>query len=402
MTRPRTVPGKTGELGEANALGGAAKGDDDTVPMLDLRRQQEAIQDRLLQAVIDVTRDANYLPCRWPMPFEERFAGYCGHSYCVGVGSGTAALQIALLASGIGAGDDVVTVPNSFFATTEAVLLVGARPVFADVDPRTHLISLDHLREVLTERTRAVLPVHLFGNVVDVEGIHRLLIALGRSDIVVIEDCAHAAGAWRGRRAVPLGGLGAFSFNPGKNIGAFGDAGAIVTSDAEVARQARLLRDHGRAEKNRHLLVGFNSRLSRINERVLDIKLDYLDEWNDRRRQVAGRYDRAFAALPALTPVQTEPTVRSSRHKYVVRTPRRDSLRAYLGDRRIAAAIHYPNLIPELEPLAQLGYGTEELPAAVRLSRQILSLPCHPELTDAEAQRVADTVSAFEADRGGG
>ncbi len=402
MTRPRTVPGKTGELGEASALKGAAKGDDDTVPMLDLRRQQEAIKDRLLQAVIDVVRDANYLPCRWPMPFEERFAGYCGHSYCVGVGSGTAALHIALLASGIGSGDEVVSVPNSFFATTEAILHVGARPVFADVDPRTHLISLDGLREVITERTRAVLPVHLFGNVVDVDGIYDLLDALGRSDIVVIEDCAHAAGAWRGGRSVPLGGIGAFSFNPGKNIGAFGDAGAIVTSDPELARQARLLRDHGRAQKNLHQLIGFNSRLSRINERVLDIKMDYLDEWNGRRRQVARRYEQAFVDLPALTPVQTGPTVGAAWHQYVVCTPNRDPLRAYLRDCGITTAIHYPSLIPDLEPLRRLGYRTEELPTAVSLNQQILSLPCHPELTDAEAQRVIDTVSAFETGRGGG
>jgi len=394
------MPGEAGEFGEASALTDAAKDDRYTVPMLDLRRQQGAIQDRLLQAVIDTVLDANYLPGSWPTAFEVRFAGYCGHAYCVGVGSGSAALHIALLALGVGSGDEVVTVPNSFFATTEAILHVGARPVFADVDPRTHVISMDGLREVITDGTRAVLPVHLFGNVADVEGIYDVLSDLGRSDIVVIEDCAHAAGAWRRGRSVPLGGIGAFSFNPGKNIGAFGDAGAIVTSDPELARQARLFRDHGRAQKNLHRLIGFNSRLSRLNERVLDIKLDYLDEWNDCRRQVACSYEQAFADLATLTPVQTEPTVRAAWHQYVVCTPNRDSLRAHLRDCGIATAIHYPNLIPDLEPLRRLGYGTKKLPTAVRLSRQILSLPCYPELSDTKVQRVINTVSAFEAGRG--
>jgi dTDP-4-amino-4,6-dideoxygalactose transaminase len=367
----------------------------DFIPMLDLARQEERIRERLDEAVSGVMTDAVYISSERVTPFEQKLARYCGTPHAVAVGSGTAALHLALLACGVGPGDEVVTVANSFFATTEVILLVGARPRFVDVDRETHLLALDDLPRVITERTRAVLPVHLYGNVADVAGISAVLERLGRQDVVVVEDCAHAMGARREDQSVPIGPIGAFSFNPGKNLGALGDGGAIATSDARVAESARLLRDHGRSDKNTHVIAGFNSRLSRINDRALAVKLDYLDEWNERRREIARRYDAALVGAPLIRPVARSPGCESAYYQYVVCTALRDRLRQHLRAWRIASGVHYPRLIPEQEPLKHLGHSLAELPRSRHLNRQILSLPCHPELSDAEADRVIESLGAF-------
>jgi dTDP-4-amino-4,6-dideoxygalactose transaminase len=365
--------------------------------MLDLARQQERIRGRLDEAVLGAMADAVYISTERVTPFEQKLARYCGTPHAVAVGSGTAALHLGLLACGVGPGDEVVTVPNSFFATTEVVLAVGARPRFVDVDSDTHLLALDDLPRVITERTRAVLPVHLYGNVADVAGIETVLERLGRQDVVIVEDCAHAMGARKEGQPVPMGTIGAFSFNPGKNLGGLGDGGAIATSDARIAEAARLLRDHGRSDKNTHVVAGFNSRLSRINDRVLAVKLDYLEEWNERRREIARRYDAALAGAPPIRPVRRSPGCEPAYYQYVACTPSRDRLRQHLHTWRIASAVHYPRLIPEQGPLKGLGHSLAELPRARHISRQILSLPCHPELSEAEADRVIESLGAFIA-----
>jgi dTDP-4-amino-4,6-dideoxygalactose transaminase len=365
--------------------------------MLDLARQEERIRGRLDEAVSEVMSDAIYVSSERVTPFEEKLARYCGTPHAVAVGSGTAALHLALLACGIGEGDEVVTVPNSFFATTEVILMVGASPRFVDVDRDTHLLALDDLPRVITERTRAVLPVHLYGNVADVAGIRAVLERLGRQDVVIVEDCAHAMGARKADQSVPMGTIGAFSFNPGKNLGALGDGGAIATSDARTAEAARLLRDHGRSDKNTHVIAGFNSRLSRINDRTLAVKLDYLNEWNERRREIARRYDAALAETPLIRAVRSSLACESAYYQYVVCTAFRDRVRQHLSAWRIASAVHYPRLIPEQEPLKRLGHSLAELPRSREVNRQILSLPCHPELSDAEADRVIESLGAFIA-----
>jgi dTDP-4-amino-4,6-dideoxygalactose transaminase len=384
------------------ALEGGAAQEAGFIPMLDLARQQERISGRLYDAVLGAMANAVYISPERTTPFEEKLARYCGTTHAVGVGSGTAALHLALAACGIGPGHEVVTVPNSFFASAEAIITVGASPRFVDVDRDTHLLALDDLPRAITENTRAVLPVHLYGNVVDVAGIRRVLDDLGHQDVKIIEDCAHAMGARQRGQPVPLGTVGACSFNPGKNIGALGDGGAIVTSDVEIAEKARLMRDHGRSEKNTHVIAGFNSRLSRINDRVLAVKIDYLDEWNARRREIAGKYDAALRSSSLITPLRTLRECESAYYQYVVSTGSRDRLRDHLRALGIASAVHYPRLIPEQEPLRRLGHSLDELPRARYLSPRILSLPCHPELSDSEVDRVVEALAAFLAAGEGG
>lgn len=361
------------------------------IPMLDLAKQQASLSPDLERCVQEVMLSTRYLPDKWPSAFESQLAAYCQRPFVVGVGSGSAALHLALLAAKVGPGDEVVTVPNSFFATTEAILVVGARPVFVDVDPATHLMDIARLEAVVGPRTKAVLPVHLFGNVVDVGAIESCLARCGRSDVIVIEDCAHAAGAALGQRPVPIGRIGAFSFNPGKNIGALGDAGAIVTSDEGLARQALLLRDHGRASKNEHLCAGFNSRLRCIDDTVLGLKLRHLDAWNEQRRQHAAVYDRAFAGT-SVRPIQSAPNVRNAMHQYVIRTPAREAVKAALSAAHIDSAVHYPRLIVDQPPLSFLDEQARALPVARELGSQMLSLPCFPELAEDDVHRIIDVV----------
>lgn len=365
------------------------------VPMLDLCRQQASIQSELDAVIGQVISHAHYISDGQLTSFEKKLAARCQCPHAVGVGSGTAALQLALLASGIGPGDDVITAPNSFFATAEAIMQTGARPVFADVDPSTHLITPQSVLEVLTDNVRAVVPVHLFGGVVDVTGIQQALLQAGRGDVKMIEDCAHAAVSSRSGLPVPIGRTGAFSFNPGKNIGALGDAGAVVTHDDEVAQTVRLLRDHGRFGKNEHLLVGFNFRLDRLNDEVLDLKMDYLDEWNARRQTHAAHYDAAFEGCDGIVPVSLDAGVVSARHQYVITCPARDQLRAHLQQHGISTGIHYPMLITDQKPLRNLNYDSAQTPVAARLNRELVSLPCYPELKSEEVDYVIEHTLAF-------
>jgi dTDP-4-amino-4,6-dideoxygalactose transaminase len=361
------------------------------VPILDLARQQATFGDGLIKLVSGVIATGQYLNTQWPTFFEAQFADYCGRPFAVGVGSGTAALQIALLSAGVGPGDEVITVPNSFFASTEAILLCGATPRFVDVDERTQLMSLSLAEQELTPQTKAILPVHLFGNVVDVMAIESMLVRRGRQDVVVIEDCAHAAGSSLLGRKVPLGSTGAFSFNPGKNIGALGDAGAIVTSSEPLAHTARALRDHGRASKTDHHMLGFNSRLRAIDDRVLSMKLGKLDEWNESRRRHASCYDKAFAST-TIQPVATTLGSLHARHQYVVCVAQRDRVRAALADRGVATAVHYPTLIVNQRPLSRFGWTSSQFPVATALNNRILSLPCFPELSPPEISWVINAI----------
>jgi dTDP-4-amino-4,6-dideoxygalactose transaminase len=361
------------------------------VPILDLPRQQATFGDDLINVVSDVITAGQYLNSQWPTLFESQFADYCGRPFAVGVGSGTSALQIALLSAGIGPGDEVITVPNSFFASTAAILLCGATPRFVDVDERTHLMSLPLVEQELTERTKAILPVHLFGNVVDVVAIEAMLARLGRQDIIVLEDCAHAVGASFLGQKVPLGTMGAFSFNPGKNLGALGDAGAIVTSSESWARAARALRDHGRASKTEHQVLGFNSRLRTIDDRVLALKLGKLDQWNESRRHHAGCYDTAFGDT-AIQPVATTPGSLHARHQYVICVAQRDRVQAAMAHYGVAAVVHYPKLIVDQPPLSRLGWTASQFPIAAKVNRAILSIPCFPELTAPEVSWVIGSI----------
>lgn len=321
--------------------------------------------------------------------FEARWADYCGTRHCVGVASGTAALELTLAALGVGPGDEVIVPASTFFATAAAVKTVGATPVFVDVDPATLLIMPDALRAALTPRTMAVIVVHLYGQPADMDAIGAVAANAG---IAVIEDAAQAHGArWRGRRAGGLGHAGCFSFYPGKNLGAFGDAGAVVTDDAQLADAIRSLANHGRTHGTHyvHERIGGNHRLDALQAGILSVKLPRLEAWNAARERAAGWYRTALRGLP-VEPIEIAVDASSSNHLFVVQVSQRTELRRMLADRGVATGIHYP--IPCHKQPA-LGCGAAlRLPVSERAAERVLSLPLHPHLSEAD---VAEVVGAL-------
>ncbi|MBI4704093.1 MAG: DegT/DnrJ/EryC1/StrS family aminotransferase [Deltaproteobacteria bacterium] len=332
----------------------------------------------LERAIARVLGRASFILGEEVEAFEQAFASSCGAAHCVGVGNGTDALTLALQAVGVGVGDEVITTPLTFIATAEAISAVGARPVFVDVRVDTLLLDPARIEAALTARTRAIVPVHLYGQIVDMDP----LLDLARSrGLAVVEDAAQAHGAvYRGRSAGSLGHVAAFSFYPGKNLGAYGDAGAVVTGDPDLARFVRQARDHGRTTKYEHEFVGRNSRLDGLQAAVLAVKLRHLPRWNERRRELAAAYDHALADVPALRPVARADYGLSACHLYVVRAARRDGLLASLRAAGIGAGVHYPVALHRQKAYASLGLGPGALPVAEAASREVLSLPLYPEL----------------------
>lgn len=365
------------------------------IPLVDLKAQYAAIRSEIRTAVDDVLDGARFIQGPAVAEFERKFAAFCGAGFAVGVGSGTDALTLALRALGVGAGDEVVTAANTFAATAEAVVAVGARPVFVDVDARHFNMTAEGLDAAVTPRTRAAVPVHLYGQPAPMAEI---MDVARRRSIKVVEDAAQAHGSeCGGRRVGSWGDAAAFSFYPAKNLGAFGDAGAVVTGDEEIAGAVRMLRDHGRTGKYRHERVGVNSRLDALQAAVLDVKLGHLEEWNRARRAVAAAYDAALDAAPGLTlPVET-PGARHVYHLYVVRTRRRDELRRYAAENGVGVGIHYPVPLHLQPAFRHLGYGPGRFPVAERLADSILSIPLYPEMQDAQVAQVVRTLTAFGA-----
>jgi dTDP-4-amino-4,6-dideoxygalactose transaminase len=321
--------------------------------------------------------------------FEQAWASYCDTGYAVGVANGTDALQLTLVALGIGPGDEVVVPANTFVASAEAVVLAGATPRFADVSPRTLLLTADDLEAAITPRTRAAFVVHLYGQMPDMDALRR---TAHRAGILLIEDAAQAQGAtWHGRRAGSIGQAGCFSFYPGKNLGAFGDAGAVVTNDADLAKRIRSLRDHGRVigSHYRHDLVGTNSRLDALQAVVLTAKLARLDAWNAARRSIAARYRAAFASGAARM-VEDEPGARGVYHLAVVRVPDRARVQQQLTALGIETGIHYP--IPCHQQVPYRRFASGPLPVSETASEEVLSLPMFPHLRDDQVARVSEAV----------
>ncbi len=366
------------------------------IPMLNLPRLQKKLEKPLLDALMEVYESAKYINAEETSQFEQKLMDYSKKGYAIGVGSCTDALYIALRAYGIGEGMEVITIPNSFYATTEAVLRCGAKPVMADIVHETQLMDLSLLPELINSRTKAIMPTHMYGNVVDVEKIHDILKNIGRTDIIIVEDCAHAFGSRLRGKLTPIGECGAFSFNPGKNCGAFSDAGAVITSNKEVAGNSKLIRDHGRSSKNTHECVGLNSRLTAINNAVLSVKIQYIDEWNARRREIAEYYSRELKVVSQVETLVCSDEVESAYHQYVILAENREELIAYLQKNGISTGIHYPVLIPHQPVFKALVDGEEpSIPVACSDIKRILSLPCYPELTDTEVKYIANKVKEF-------
>jgi len=359
------------------------------IPLVDLKAQYQAIKEEIDRAMRRVVESTAFIMGPEVSAFEEAFAAYCEAQYAVGVGSGTAALFLALKACGIGPGDEVITTPFTFMATAETISQAGARPVFVDIDPVTYNLNPELIEKVITPRTRAIIPVHLYGQPAEMDAIHEIAKAHG---LWVIEDAAQAHGArYKGRRAGSLGDIACFSFYPSKNLGAYGDGGAVVTNNPDLAARVRALRDHGRSSKYIHEELGWGLRLDALQAAILSAKLPHLDAWNAARRERAQRYTEWLADTEIVTPTAL-PHVEHVYHCYVVRTPRRDEVYQALRKRGIGVGIHYPIPLHRQPAYRDLGYGEGAFPVSERCSREVLSLPMYPELTEEQQREVVEAL----------
>ncbi len=358
------------------------------IPLVDLKAQYAAHRQAIDAAIARVLGHTGFIGGPEVRAFEEAFAAYQGTRRAVGVASGTAAIFLILRALGIRPGDEVITTPHTFIATVEPLIALGAWPVFVDIDPATYNLDPDQIEAAITPRTRAIMPVHLYGQMARMDAI---LDIARRHNLAVIEDAAQAHGAtYRGKRAGQWGVAAAFSFYPGKNLGAYGDAGAVCTDDDALADEIARLRDHGRASKYEHAVIGYGERLDALQAAILGAKLPYLDAWNAARRRIAAAYTAALRDLPGVIPPATLPGAEPVYHIYCIRVEaaRRDRILAALHERGIGAGIHYP-LPLHLQPALEfLGARRGDFPHAEAAARTILSLPIYPEMTEAQVERV--------------
>ena len=361
------------------------------VPFLDLKAHHVPLIEKFDRAIREVIESSAFAGGPFVETFEKEFAAFCGSSYAIGVGNGTDALWLTLLALGIGEGDEVITVPNTFIATAEAITYCKARPVFVDVDQDTFTMNPAELEKVLTDRTKAIIPVHLFGQPADMDPILEFARTHG---LFVIEDAAQAhGGEYKRRKAGTMGDAGCFSFYPGKNLGAFGEAGAVVTNDGELKEKIKVLRDHGQSRKYYHTMMGWNCRMDGIQAAVLSVKLRHLEEANLLRRKHALEYNRTFAGTEEVTTPCEASYARHVYHVYAIRVQERDEVRRRLQEKEIGCAVHYPIPIHLQEACQNLGYAMGAFPVSEKLTQEFLSLPMYPELTGEQIEYVADCVS---------
>lgn len=365
------------------------------IPPLDLTRQYETIRQEVEALVLEVMASGRYIGGSWVADFEQQFAAYIGTSECVACNSGTDALFLALRALDIGVGDEVITTPFTFFATAEAISMVGATPVFVDIQPETFNLDVERVAAAITDKTRAIVPVHLFGQPVDMT---RLMAVAESYHLAVIEDCAQSTGAmWDGKKLGRIGQIGCFSFFPTKNLGAFGDGGALTTNDPAIAAKIRVLKDHGATRRYYHEEVGVNSRLDSLQAAILQVKLRYLEGWNERRGAIAQRYHQLLAPLPGVIPPQeleggkgvwNQYTIRVSSDRCGSQSDYRDRVQNQLQQSGVASTVYYPFPL-HLQPIYKpLGYSPGELPMAEQASREVLSLPLFPELSEEQQEYV--------------
>lgn len=359
------------------------------VPFVDLKALHEPISADLSNAIARVMRNASFIQGSEVKAFEDAFARYLGVRQCVAVNSGTAALHLALLALGIGPGDEVITVAHTFIATSEAISAVGARPVFVDVDPVSYTMDPAKVEAAITSRTRAILPVHLYGNTADMDA---LLAIAKRHNLLLVEDACQAHGAqYKGRMAGSMGVAGCFSFYPGKNLGACGEGGAMATNDEALAQKVRMLREHGSVKKYEHVFPGYNFRMEGIQGAVLAVKLPHLDAWNDRRRALAKRYNERLAGQGIVLPKE-EAHSRHVYHLYVIQAEDREALRDHLAQRGIETGLHYPVPLHQQEAYASLGYHTGDFPVTEQATQHIVSLPMYPDMSLEAVDYVSDAI----------
>jgi dTDP-4-amino-4,6-dideoxygalactose transaminase len=364
-----------------------------SIPLVDLHAQYEPLKDEIHAAWDEVLSGMQLFLGPNVRAFEQEFAAYCGVQHAIGICDGTTAIEIALRAADIGPGDEVITVSHTFIATAEAIILTGAVPVFVDIDPKTFLMDVSQVEGAITARTRAILPIHLYGQCVDMDPI---LDIAKRHQLIVIEDACQAHGAtYKNQKAGSMGHLAAFSFYFTKNLGAYGEGGIVTTNDPDLARNVRMLRDHGSEKRYYHDMIGRNGRLDELQAAVLRIKLRHLETWNDQRRANAKQYHNELSKLNVVTPAETAYN-RHVYHLYVIRTPQREALRTWMGDHSIGTGIHYPVPIHLQPSCAHLSYPLGSLPITEQVTAEILSLPMYPELTEEQIRQVCTSISEFQ------
>lgn len=362
------------------------------IPIFNSAEQYRSIRDELLEAVTAVMDSQGFVLGPQVTGFETEIAEFLGAEHAVSCASGTDALILSLKALGIGSGDEVIVPVFTYFATAAAVCHTGAKPVFVDIDPETYCIDVERAKAAVTSWTRAIIPVHLFGQCANMDAVQALA---SEYNLKIVEDAAQAVGAkCRDRSAGTMGDTGAFSFYPTKNLGSCGEGGLVTTADAAVAERVRLLRAQGDAGGYKHVLIGTNSRMHAIQAAALRVKLKHLGEWNDLRRQRADKYRELLADTPVEPPVEAE----GNYHIYnlfVVRCPERDKLLGYLNERKIGARVYYPIALHQLECFDDLGYSTGDFPAAEKACQEVMALPFFPEITEEQQKRVADVIGEF-------
>jgi dTDP-4-amino-4,6-dideoxygalactose transaminase len=363
------------------------------VPFLDLKAQYESIRPEIADAIQQVLEKTAFAGGPFVAQFEKEFAGFCGTQFAAGVGSGTDALWLALLALGVGPGDEVITVPDTFIATAEAISYCGAKPVFVDVEPVTYNMDPAKLEAAITKKTKAVIPVHLFGQMADMDPI----LAIARKHkLFVVEDASQAHGAeYNGKVAGSMGDVGCFSFYPGKNLGGYGEAGAVVTNNPELDKTVRMLRDHGQDKKYYHGRIGWNARMDGIQGAILSVKLKHLPAWNDARRKNAALYDALLKDAKGVATPQKAAYAKHVYHIYAIRVKDRDALIAALTAKDIHCGIHYPIPLHLQEAYKSLGYRKGAFPVAETAASEFVSLPMFAELTGEQIARVATELKAI-------
>ncbi len=367
----------------------------ETVPFLDLKTMHAPLMADIRREIDSVIDSHAFALGPAVEQFERAFADYCGTKHCIGVNSGTSAVHVALICAGVQPGDEVITTPFTWISTTWAISYIGATPVFVDIDPQTYCLDAAQIEQAITAKTKAVMPVHLYGHPADMEPITKLA---REFNLAVIEDAAQAHGARYQRRTCGgLGDVAAFSFYPGKNLGAFGEAGAMETDNPEWADRARALRDHAQEGRHNHAELGFNFRMDGIQAAVLNVKLRRLDQWNGHRRQVAEWYSEQLRDVPGLTLPTAAEWAEPVWHIYAAQHHERDALRAHLNEHRIQSGVHYPKPIHLQPAYAHLAYRKGTFPEAEALARRQLSLPMFPDMTEPQVTRVAEVIRAFSA-----
>jgi dTDP-4-amino-4,6-dideoxygalactose transaminase len=365
------------------------------VPFLDLRQQYWSIKDEVSAGVQQVMDSCRFVLGENVNSFEKEFASFCGTEYAVGVANGTDALRLALLACGIGKGDEVITAPNTFIATTEAISQTGAKIVFVDINSSTYNIDVFRIEGAINEKTKAIVPVHLFGQPADMNPIMKIA---RKYNLKVIEDACQAHGAeYKGKKVGSIGDAGCFSFYPSKNLAAFGDGGLVVSNGNKIAYKMKMLRDHGQIKKYEHLLEGYNSRLDEMQAAILRVKLKRLDEWNKLRRKNASIYNDLLEDVDEVVMPSEAEYAKHVYHLYVIRTHRRDELQDWLKSKGVGTGLHYPIPVHLQKAYEYLGYKEGDFPVTEDCAKQILSLPMFPELTQKEIEKVVTEIKRFFA-----